>query len=99
MKKYLQKIYHTLQSLIIPICCLIIVVFWIYLLLQLEVRNSLWLLISNIDSTLLVYLIIIAGILYLINELKKFKQELFNKLETITFQNEIIFEDLKRKNK
>jgi Na+-transporting NADH:ubiquinone oxidoreductase subunit NqrC len=94
MKKYLTK-----NNITISICAALIFTFWTYLLFQVEVRNSLWLLISNIDSIVLMYSVIIAGILYLINELKKFKTNLFDRLETITFQNQIIFEDLKRKNK
>ena len=81
MKKYLQKIYQTLQSLIIPICCLIIVVFWIYLLLQSEVRSSLWLLISNIDLNTLVLSLIVIGFVFIPKKLKEFKQELFDKIE------------------
>ena len=76
MKKYLTK-----NNITISICAALIFTFWTYLLFQVEVRNSLWLLISNINSTVLMYSIIIAGILYLNNELKKFKQELFDKIE------------------
>ena len=79
MKKYLTK-----NNITISICAALIFTFWTYLLFQVEVRNSLWLLISNINSTLLMYSVIIAGILYLINELKKFKQELFDKIERET---------------
>ena len=85
MKNKIKNLLHEIKAnshlLIIPICVIIIVTFWTYLLFQIEVRNSLWLLISNTNPTALIILIIVVGIYNLIKKFKEFKQELFDKIE------------------
>jgi uncharacterized membrane protein len=82
MKNYFinlfKKLYTYSHILIIPICCGIIVVFWTYLLLQAEVRNSLSLVFNENTS---IMSLISVSIYFLFKKFKEFKQELFDKIE------------------
>lgn len=85
MKNKIKNLLHNIKansnSLIIYICCLIIGVFFTYLLFQVEIETSLWLVISNISEFQLLFFTIGASFIFILNELKKFKQELFDKIE------------------
>jgi hypothetical protein len=85
MKNYFinlfKKLYSNLHLLVIPICCGIIVIFWTYLLLQQEVRNSLSLVINEINVNTLIISVISVIIYFLFRKFQEFKQELFDKIE------------------
>ena len=81
MKKLLTKIKENQHLIVIAICCLFIGIFWTYLLLQQEIRNSLYSVYSNVNLDILIISFIGVSMVWLINKLKEFRQELFDKIE------------------
>jgi len=81
MKKLLIKIKENQHLVVIASCCLLIGIFWTYLLFQQEVRNSLYSVYSNVNLNILIISFIGVSTAWLINKLKEFRQELFDKIE------------------
>lgn len=81
MKKLLLKIKENQHLVVIASCCLLISIFWTYLLFQQEVRNSLYSVYSNVNFNILIISFIGVSTAWLITKLKEFRQELFDKIE------------------